>query len=159
MKSKSSKLDKFLKIVIIFSIIMITWSIVYYFMVFLPEKEQSRLDEENRLRVIEDNKKAQQKNLLDNCLSAAQTSYIKQWNVECDTLRLLNKKCKELIKKSYQEYLSDEGRAGEDSYEGTDDKYYEDLDDCACKLPGNRAKDAEEYRQELKNDCFKKYPQ
>ena len=62
------KLNIAVKVVAIICMLSITATIVYYFIVYLPYKEEARVQK------------------INNCLVDAQEAYIKQWDQECEAI-------------------------------------------------------------------------
>lgn len=171
MKKKSLDLDRIMKMVIILCVLLVTWAIVYYFMEYLPERDQLRNEEQRKERQMErkmdrqmemtlqEKKTKENKKALDVCLGNAQLTYIRRWNAQCGADEMLSEECKEFVSKSYAEYLESEGRSQDDLQEATDSEYYSKLNSCACALSAERSAIMGDYKKELKDDCYKRYPQ
>jgi len=134
-------MNKLVKMILIFSALLISFSVFYYHVIFLPQKERARIELEQQIeqakielqkqelldgqrREIEAVEKIAEKErvdklLLDICLSDAQSLYLNYWDRQCEI----------------QERKSD------------------------CTLPHYIAEEVDGYHEELKDDCFRKYPQ
>ena len=126
-------MDRAFKITTIIAVLIIAFSIFYYLVIFLPQKEQTKLELEERLRAEvqkaeearrqeEEEEKKLNKILLEACIESAYDTYIEDWNKNCRTSGI-NKR--------------------------TDD----------CTLPLNLANSLNDIHKEMKDECFKKYPQ
>lgn len=127
---KKIKGNKIIKVAIIVGVAIITLSIAYYCVIFLPQKEQNKLNfEREKWQAEQDGKKKAAEDaaqnatsnrlLLNLCLTSADETYSAQWEKECESRKL-----------------------GKD-----------------CSLPTQIANDVGDYRKELKDDCYKNYPQ
>jgi len=155
--------DKLAKGVLIFSLLLVAISFFYYYVIFLPQKEESRLEQQRQEQLAKEYKEQEakediQKNkeLLDNCLTGAVNTYSRQWDRECEAQGLLTEECKELLNMSFEDYQKKYNLSG--LLEGYSD-YVIKKNECSCRLPTHKADDLESYRKELKDECFKKYPQ
>lgn len=88
-------LDKFTKITLIFSVLLVASSVSYYFVIFLPEKEEAKLElQKDKLRAEEQEKtrlqleKEENKEKLETCLSSVQKIYEARWDESCYDLGL-----------------------------------------------------------------------
>ena len=105
----------------------------------------------------------------------ADSRYHERWNDECEFLGKLSEKCKELLDLESNKYLEKYDVTNEDyaklrGLEITGEEsemdlswkviadYYERRGDCSCRLPISTADDFGEWLDELKDECFKKYP-
>lgn len=126
--------------VLVFSVLLMALSFVYYYTYFLPQKESMRLKYEKEVEIkqielerqkqeqlekqLEEDRRERERvrerreYLLEQCLEQAYDVYITGWNRDCE----------------------DRGLEKE------------------CGLPSNLAERWDELHQEDRDDCFKKYP-
>lgn len=126
-------LDKLTKIILIFSVLLVTSSVSYYFVIFLPEKEEAKLElqkDKFRLELLEteEAKKEREDNetLLAICLRNAEADYNAMWNAQCERL----------------------GKLGLVEWTQT-----------SCFLPSETSDNLNDILKDLKDECFKKYSQ
>jgi hypothetical protein len=162
------------KILITLATLLIAFSIFYYFVIFIPKKEQiifnmerEKIEEEKQTQLAEEQKKQEEKQKaledLNSCMGDAENAYNSRWNDECDFLGNLTNECKTILIEtySYSDYLEKEGLSSKIS----DSNYYSFLDyltkkgNCSCRLPSATAERFNEDLKESKNECYKKYPQ
>lgn len=158
-KKEKLKSDSVTKLGIAIGILIISFSIFYYLVIFLPQKEQTRLSNEGAAKA--EVKKEQEtakldaamqkladKQLLDACLSDVSASYVASWKSNCE-----GKVQRDI--KGYNNCVTGIGLS--ESYcrnlWGTPDS------SPTCDLPAGIANDIEKSTKELKDECFKKYPQ
>ncbi|MEK7124722.1 MAG: hypothetical protein AAB877_03545 [Patescibacteria group bacterium] len=161
------------------SVILIGVSIFYYFVIFIPEKEEIRVkqeqlkieqakQEEVDKQTKEEQAKLESKEALDSCISSAKSHYTELWNNECEYLGEISTTCKEILDLSYQEYLEKYKLTADDykkqrgitaEFFGDITDYYQRRDDCSCRLPTAKADRVDDTLQKDKEECFKKYPQ
>jgi hypothetical protein len=72
-------MDKALRNAVIVGILVSSISFGYYLTVFLPQKN----DEVIKMKKQETQLQVRNKNLLDDCLSRAQQSYLAEWSSQC----------------------------------------------------------------------------
>ena len=168
-------IDKIIKLSIVASVLLIGFSLFYYLVIFLPQKEQNRIDLQKQERLVEENEKQakikQQKNKeieeqkekeeaernLTNCLTDAEDSYYKSWNEMCKRLGKLSKECEEILfADNYFDYLK---KHPEFQSENSLKLFMKKQNECSCLLPSNHADTFDKRLQEDKNECYKKYPQ
>lgn len=86
--------DKTFKAIASVSLIVVTLSVAYYFVVFLPKKEQMRIEQQKQEQEAKDLKEEQAKeeadtkrmeaeDNLNSCLDDADTNYSTNWDNEC----------------------------------------------------------------------------
>lgn len=68
--------------------LIVALSIGYYFVIFLPQKEQEKIQQEKQKNTAMEEKKTNEKLLLNYCLEDAEKSYNYNWNKTCSTQRL-----------------------------------------------------------------------
>ena len=101
MENQSTPLDKVMKISVILAVLVFSFSIAYYFVIFLPQKEKLALEQQKQLQESKDKKEqqakddaaaqvAEAKDNLSTCLSDAQDSNSDEWNSSCKTQGLKN---------------------------------------------------------------------
>lgn len=147
-------LDKFTKIILIFSVLLVAFSAFYYFVIFLPQKEEAKieLEKEQQAQKQQEQKKEElerkkQQLLLDACLKDAYETYTADWTNAC---KLQAKRITEGIQSCISGYLT----------ESDCKKIWGEPDDSPdCSLPADTADTLEKRLQQNKDECFKKYPQ
>jgi hypothetical protein len=174
----NKKLDFFknnwFRILVIIAILLVAFSFFYYFVIFIPKKEQARLnierekiEEEKQAQLAEEQKQQEEKQKaledLNSCMSDATSAYDSQWNDECDFLGKLTNECKTILIEtySYSDYLEKEDlslKSGDSNYYSLLD-YLTKKDGCSCRLPTATAERFNVDLKDSKNECYKKYPQ
>jgi len=158
-KLKNLDIDKILKLAIVAGIILVGFSVFYYYVIFLPQKERVKVEREQQEQVVEELKEQREKEearlSLDTCIANAEERYSDQWNRECKARGELTSRCLSLYEMTFKEYQEEKGLEG---IKGFAD-YYKERDECSCSLPTAIANDIGDYRDGLKAECFKKYPQ
>jgi hypothetical protein len=130
MENQPTKLDKAVKISIIIGALVVALSVAYYLVIFLPQKEKARVEQQKQEQqqaqqakddaVRKDEKeKFDNKISLSSCLSRADISYSDNWNKNCKAL----------------------GR------------------EIDCGLPAEQAADLDRSKKTEQDNCFKRYPQ
>lgn len=104
---------------VIATFLLIGFSVFYYFVIFLPEKERGRVEQVRQEGLNKEIQKREQETKLDTCFNQAYEAYIARWNGIC-------------------------------KIDGLEEK---------CKLPADRSEPTQIYYKELKDECFRKYPQ
>ena len=165
-KLKNLDIDKATKISVIAGILLISVSFFYYYVIFLPQKEQARLEQQRQEQSAKEEKERQAierelqerkeaKQNLDACIDNAKTRYSNRWEEECEARGKLTSKCISLLKMTFKEYQEEKGIEGLEGFVA----YYEEQDECSCSLPFSIADRINETLQEDKDYCFKMYPQ
>lgn len=67
------------------SALIVAFSIGYYFVIFLPQKEQARIQQEKEKKTAIEEKEASKKLLLSYCLEDADKTYSYNWDKACKT--------------------------------------------------------------------------
>lgn len=127
-------MDKVLRNAITIGIIIITLSLAYYLVIFLPKKEAGKLEQQKQEQVFkeqlekeriekENEIKSENKIMLKECLENAQGDYIERWKKQC---------------------ASDGEKIGTDGM---------------CLLSDSSSDYVRKARTEDRDICFKKYPQ
>ena len=101
------------------SALIIALSVGYYFVIFLPQREQEKINLQKQLQAEAENKRKSDKVSLNSCLDAANNASYENWNKYCEI---------EGLKKD-------------------------------CNLPNDQSEKVNNHTKELKEECFKKYPQ
>ena len=125
----------------------------------IEQEKQKQLDTE--LKEQETKEKAEQ--ALSSCIEDAEQRYSDYWYSECKGLGRLTDRCISLHDMTFDEYaeqnnIPSRGENLEKRLEAITD-FYNEKDECSCRLPTYRADDIGEYGDKLKDECFKKYPQ
>lgn len=161
------------------SVILIGISIFYYFVIFIPNKEEVRIKQEElkieqakqeqfEKQTREEKTKLEAEEALNSCVALADKNYVALWNQECEDLGKLSIECKEILDLSYQEYLDKHNLTVEDykkqrgitkEFFGDVSDYYQRREDCSCRLVTSTANRFDDILQKNKDECFKKYPQ
>lgn len=160
----------------IIAILLISIAIFWHYVIYLPSIEKAKIRAEAYDKLSEETKekeeKIQQELDLNECLRSAFDLYDETWIDECEYLGELSKKCKELLDLEYNEYLEKYDMTTEDyaKLRGIEEEneldlwwevrkdYGERREDCSCRLPQSTADDFSDYRKDLEDQCYKKYP-
>ncbi|OGD09446.1 hypothetical protein A2397_02025 [Candidatus Amesbacteria bacterium RIFOXYB1_FULL_44_23] len=162
------------------SILAIALSVAYYFVFFLPNKQNQELelkrqqyqdqivaqqkeDEREQQKILDVQKQAaENRSLLDKCLENAEDSYHLNWRNSCRTRGLMPSGCEEeSINLEFSDYQK-QHNLPTSTIEGWDDYwkvYSAKKDKCTCSLPTYNADDITETEKNSKDECFKRYPQ
>lgn len=124
------------------------------------EKEKQE-QEAKELKEQEAKEEAEQ--ALSFCIDSAEQGYSDQWYEECKGQGRLTARCISLHDMTFDEYAKQNDIPSgaenlEKRLEAIDD-FYDEIDECSCRLPISYADDLGEYRDNLKDECFRKYPQ
>lgn len=76
-------MDKSIKFIAIGAMALISFSVFYYFVIFLPSKERMTLEQKRSEFLFQENEKQTNKLMLDACLADALDSYNTTWNSNC----------------------------------------------------------------------------
>jgi len=172
MKEKIT-LNHIVKLTLILAILLIASSVFYYYVIFLPQKEEAKLEqqrqeqlakEEQERQVLERElqEKEEAEQALNACLADAESNYHEQWYRECKGQGKLTSRCISLHEMTFEEYaeqnnIPDDPLSSE-RFEALLD-FYEERDECSCRLPLSNADRINQQLQDDKDECFKKYPQ
>ena len=120
------KID-FLKLVLLLAALATAFSVFYYLVIFLPEKERTRIELERELAATEAAKEASEEadrqfnqSMLEACLADAESDYNSNWDGECKS-QGLSKDCR------LPQYNAD----------SIDDTRSERKDDCFKQYPAS----------------------
>ena len=139
------------------SFLVISLSVAYYFVIFIPKKESAKIElqkqeqlkkEQKEQEVVE--KGTETKQLLESCLKEANISSSNFWNSECKIKGLLSQSCIDFLDKGIEVYY-DENISS--------DEIIKKKKECNCLLPKYNADRVDQHNKDLKDECFKKYPQ
>jgi len=191
MKKKNKKtninfIDKAIKLSVIAGVLLISFSFFYYFVIYLPQKEQTRIElqeKEQLNRKLEqlkteaglelqkrkqlvaeealDLQKQEQSDALQNCLWEASNEYHDRWSRECKAMGRLTSDCISFLEMTFGEYAEQNNIPRDDRdkiNEGIENFYKERLE-CSCALPFANGDRIEEALENNKNECFKRYTQ
>lgn len=124
---QQTKLDKAVKISIIAGALIITLSIAYYLVVFMPQKEKARVEQQKQEQQTKNDdikkneeQRAANKKALSFCLIAADISYSDYWNSECKS-----------------QGLKDDCRLPEYNADSVEKSKKTDQDNCFKRFPQN----------------------
>ena len=146
----SQKSGKLFKIIIGIAILLISFSVFYYFVIFLPHKEDQRIE-------VEKDQKEEQKLNLNKCLQEADYSYRMNWARNCEKEGTLSEDCKNLVNKSLIDYMKEKSFADPEIAKFN---YYSEISDCSCEtLMSINAEKVENFKKDDEDNCFKMYPQ
>ena len=159
---KDIDVDKAIKLSIIGSMLLVSFSFFYYYVIFLPQKEQAGIDRQKQEQLMKDQKeheaKQQAEQALNTCMADAEERYSNQWYTECKSRGELTSKCISLKEMTFDEYVKQNNIAQDKRLDALID-FYKKRDECSCRLPTAIANDLGDYRDGLKAECFKRYPQ
>ena len=161
--------DKLTKGALIFSLLLVASSVFYYYVIFLPQKEETRLEQQRQEQLakeeqerqaleqeLQEKKEAEQ--ALNACLADAESNYHEQWYRECKGQGKLTNRCISLHEMTFEEYAEQNNISDDKRLEALLD-FYEERDECSCRLPLSNADRINQQLQDDKDECFKKYPQ
>jgi hypothetical protein len=120
----------------------------------IEQKRQEQLDKELK----EKQAKEEAKQELNTCIAYAEQRYSDQWFIECKSRGLLTNKCISLKEMTFDEYAEQNNIPQDKRIEAIFD-FYKQRNECSCRLPISIADSINKYRDKLKDECFKKYPQ
>jgi len=165
--------DKLTKGVLTFSFLLIAFSLCYYYVIFLPQKEEARLEQQRQEQLAKEGReqqaleqelqeKEEAERALDTCLADAESDYHEQWYRECKSQGKLTGRCILLHEMTFDEYAKQNNIPNDplssERLEALLD-FYEEKDECSCRLPLENADRINQQLQDDKDECFKKYPQ
>jgi crotonobetainyl-CoA:carnitine CoA-transferase CaiB-like acyl-CoA transferase len=165
MKNSTSKnyfhADNILKFVLAIGILVICASVAYYFVIFLPQKENQAIEiqkQQLELKKAEQAKTEQAKqdaqDILNSCLATATANYNDFWNRECKSLGLLTQQCNHLMEITAVGY-SDENPNLKIIDAWTE--YRKKKAECSCRLPSYNAERVDASQKDDIDNCYKQY--
>ena len=80
-----SDIDNIVKLSVIAGALIVSLSIAYYFVIFLPQKEQARIEQHRQEREETEKKARQSKIFLQACLDNAYKGYSADWDSACQS--------------------------------------------------------------------------
>ncbi|MDY0015965.1 MAG: zinc ribbon domain-containing protein [Bacteroidales bacterium] len=151
-------MDKIIKGSLAISFMIIALSVAYYFVIFIPHKENQIIEQQKIAQQLKEQKEEEEKNkaeeekknkatMLNVCLSLAQDNYSAVWASNCKSNA---SKISTGIANCRESSLSDSDCR---SIWGNPDSSSD------CSLPLDLAKSIEDSLNKRKDECFKKYPQ
>ncbi|HRN70799.1 MAG TPA: hypothetical protein PLS49_06490 [Candidatus Woesebacteria bacterium] len=156
------KLDIF-KIIIGLSLLIVSASVAYYFVIFLPNLEKQKIEQQESAQKLKQQQLIEQKNKqeenelsLSRCLLQAEESYHENWNSECESQGRLSSQCIELLKMSIDEYMQQNNFKTEDTFKAVEE-FYNEQSECSCRLPFENSDRIDSWRESAKNECYRKY--
>jgi len=156
------KID-FFKIIIAITLLIIALSVAYYFVIFLPQKENQKIElqrleaEEEKTEAEQKKKEAESKSqLLSICLGQAESTYSSNWNNECKSQGKLTSECIKLIDMSLDDYIEENNIPDSKRIDAVDE-FFDKKSDCSCRLPLDNADRIEEWKKADKEECHIKY--
>lgn len=155
------------KAIISASFLIIALAVAYYFVIFLPHKDQEQIDLQKQEAAIKQQQQADtlkaaldKKRALDNCLNNTDTNYNQDWRNECRVRGLLPSGCDEdTINISFKEYQMKNNLSGDNGF--LDYLKWSDATEkkCTCSLPMTIADAVNLQDKDAKDLCLKQYPQ
>ena len=164
-------MDKLFKLTIMVCLLIISVSVLYYFVVFLPGQEETRradvLNKERQAATAaiavqqaeEEAKEAAKqteedaKNELNACLTGAESKYGTMWDEECRDLGKLTQQCEDALILTMPEYENKYGEfQGDDLFEQLA-AFFEKQADCSCRLPTATSDRFSEIMANDKEEC------
>jgi len=164
--------DKLTKGVLVFSFLLVAFSFFYYYVIFLPQKEEARLQQQRQEQLAKEeqeqqaldqrlfeNREAEQ--ALNACLADAESDQDNWWYEECKGQGKLTSRCISLYEMTFDEYAEQNNIPADPLSEQLEAlfDFYEERDECSCRLPLDNADRINKRLQDDKDECFKKYPQ
>lgn len=139
------------------SLLIISLSIAYYFVIFIPQRENAKIQLQKQEQLKKELKekevmqtKEEAKQALNSCLSQADINGNNFWNRECEGQGLLSQSCIDFLAKGTDIYYDKTMTA---------DEIKKKLVECSCRLPQYNADRVSQSVKDDKAECFKKYPQ
>lgn len=157
-RKDKGNMDKFIKGSLAVSFIIIALSVAYYFVIFVPHKENKILEQQKIAQQLKEQKEEEEEKqeeeekknkatMLNICLSLAQDNYNAVWASNCKSNA---SKISTGLASCRESSLSDSDcRSIWGSPNAKPD----------CSLPLDLAKSIEDSLNKQKDECFKKYPQ
>ena len=151
------------KRLIAISFLIIALSVAYYFVIFLPQKEKQKLEQE-KLRITQEQHNAaqkeeeakSQKESLDSCLLDAEIGYSKNWNKECRSQELMSAACVELTEMTIIDY-TEKNKIDLDKSPDALKEFMKKQADCSCRLPLENSDRIDKRREEEKEVCYRRF--
>lgn len=148
-------INKFTKIILICAVLLVAFSVFYYFVIFLPQKDKAQLEQQQKEQLAKEEKEKEaqrqaitNKLLLESCLNNADESYRADWAMACKiNAQEITEGIQRCMIGGYLSKSDCEGIWGKPN------------DSPDCSLPGATADRLEERWQQSKDNCFKMYPQ
>ena len=143
----------------------------------IEKQQQIKIEQERQELLAEQQAKEETKQELDTCIATADENYSNQWRRECKAQGELTSKCIDINELDYNEYLKKYGLTSEEyvkqrnltpkdpdgsfsvSISAIRDYYDRRVNECSCRLATYNADSINEYWEQSKAECFKKYPQ
>ena len=139
------------------SILIVSLSVAYYFVIYLPKKESAVIELQKQEQIKKEQKEKEQmqvkeeaKKALDACIIDAEVAGDNYWNDTCRAKGLLSQSCIDFLDKGVKVYLDKSM-----SFDEISSKRKE----CSCLLTLSNADRVNESTKEAKDVCFRKYPQ
>lgn len=173
--------DNWFKLCFAVSVVLIGFSVFYYFVIFIPEKERMKAEQAKQEQVDKELKeqkdKEESESALNNCISNAEKKYSDMWHKECKTQGKLTNECIDINELSFDEYLKKYGLTTDDYIEqrnltpsdtnnlisarfsATIDYIKRSEDECSCRLLTSTADRFDEILEKDKAECFTRYSQ
>ncbi len=160
-----TKQNKTNKNLLLIPLSLIAVAIFYYLVIFLPQREQTKIDSTNKEKKEELLSKSLEKKNLNNCLDEAENNETWAWVSECertnqltfskDTFVNSEEKETKTSMNNYASYSLDEKWI----YNKEEDDWVPNTDLIKnCELPIDWIKRVETNLKEQKDECFKRYP-
>jgi len=131
----------------------------------IERQQQVKIEQEKQDQLAKELKEQQAKEeteqALNACIADAEERYSNQWYRECKGQGELTNRCISLHEMTYEEYLKQNNIPQDDlakRFSAIFD-FEKEKDECSCRLPTAIANDIGDFRDGLRADCFKKYPQ
>jgi len=128
----------------------------------IKKQQQIKIEQERQDQLTEELKEQQDKEeaeqALNACIADAEQRYSDQWYGECKSRGELTSRCISLHETTFDEYAKKNNIPQDKRLEALL-AFYKEKDECSCRLPTSIANNISDYRDGLKNECFKKYPQ
>lgn len=144
-------LERVIKLSIVLAILLVGFAIFYHYVIFLPQKEETRLKQEKQA-------KEETEQALNTCIADAEKSYSNQWYKECKGRGALTGRCISLHEMTFDEYVEEENIPDDKRLDALVD-FYKEKNECSCRLPLDLADRVNKSLQDDKDECFKRYPQ
>lgn len=144
----SLTLDRAIKLSIVSGILLISLAIFYYLVIFIPHREQAKLDQQKQQQTEADRQARLNSLKLSGCLDAAQGDYSANWASNCKSNAVAKTT-------GYNNCLNEAYMTAATcaSVWGSPD------DSPNCSLPTALANSLDDGLKNARDECYKRYPQ
>jgi len=128
----------------------------------IEKQQQIKIEQERRGQLDKELKKQEDKTkaekALNTCIADAEEDYSNQWYGECKSQGKLTSRCISLHDMTLEEYAKERNIPDDERFTVFSD-FYDEKNDCSCRLLLDNADRINKSLEDDKDRCFKKYPQ